>query len=167
MASSSRRRISSFNLSFLDIMFCGFGAVVLLVLIINTNALNRRSEQVAEISSEVQQLEMEERLMGGHIERQQAEISRLERSVAALQQTRAAFVKELDEVKSETVAADQRRSAEERISALQEELRRLEKEVEAAAQQKAAERQAGRQVRAFVGKGNRKRLCGTTTGPCK
>ena len=141
-------------------MFCGFGAVVLLVLIINTNTRTRRSEQIANISSDVQQLEMEERLMSGHIERQQAEISRLERSMSTLRQTRAAFVKELEEVKSETVSADRRRSAEDSIAALQAELRRLEQQVEVAAQQKAAEREAGRQVRAFVGKGNRQYLTG-------
>ena len=39
MASASRRPVSSFNISFLDIMFCGFGAVVLLVLIINSNII--------------------------------------------------------------------------------------------------------------------------------
>ena len=70
MASHSRRRISSFNLSFLDIMFCGFGAVVLLVLIINTNTLNRRSQRVADISTDLEQMEMEKRLMNGHIVRQ-------------------------------------------------------------------------------------------------
>jgi len=31
----SRRKVSPFSLSFLDIMFCGFGAVVLLVLVLN------------------------------------------------------------------------------------------------------------------------------------
>ncbi|MBT8355716.1 MAG: hypothetical protein KJO60_14405 [Desulfofustis sp.] len=160
MASHSRRRISSFNLSFLDIMFCGFGAVVLLVLIINTNTLNRRSERVADISTELEQMEMEERLMNGHIVRQQAEIGRFERSISTLQKTRTAFMNELDEVESSTVSNSQRRSAEERIAALQEELRRLANELQVAARQKREARDAGRQVRAFVGAGNRQYLTG-------
>ena len=160
MASSSRRRISSFNLSFLDIMFCGFGAVVLLVLIINATTLNQRSERVADISNELQQMEMEARLMNGHIERQQAEIERLERSISTLQQTRTAFMNELEEVESTTISNAQRQSAEERIAVLQEELLRLEQEVQVAARQKIEARQAGRQVRAFVGAGNRQYLTG-------
>ncbi len=159
MASFSRRRISSFNLSFLDIMFCGFGAVVLLVLIINTHTLTRRSERLADIEGDLQQAEMEQRLMGAHLERQQAEISQLESSVAALQRTRATFLEELDGVEGK-IGAGQRQSAEEQIAALQDELQRLEKELQLTAQQKAAQRQAGRQVRTFVGAGNRQYLTG-------
>ena len=160
MASHSRRRISSFNLSFLDIMFCGFGAVVLLVLIINTNTLNQRSEKVADVSTDLQQLDMEARLMNGHIVRQQDEIGRLKRSISTLQQTQTALANELAEVESTTISTDQRRSAEERIAALQQELLRLENELQIVAQQKLEEREAGRQVRAIVGTGNRQYLTG-------
>ena len=160
MASISRRRISSFNLSFLDIMFCGFGAVVLLVLIINANTLSRRSDLVADMSAEVQQKETERRLMSGHIERQQAELRKLERTIATLEQTRTAFENELGEVRDKTISALDRESARQRIAALQEELLRLEQELQAVARQKSAEREAGRQVRAFVGAGNRQYLTG-------
>ena len=159
MASFSRRRISSFNLSFLDIMFCGFGAVVLLVLIINTHTLTRRSNRLADIGEDLQQAEMEQRLMGAHLERQQADINQLESSIAALQRTRRAFLEELEVVENKTVAS-QRQSAEEQIAALQDELQRLEKELQIVSQQKAAQRKAGRQVRAFVGSGNRQYLTG-------
>ncbi|MGI9537744.1 MAG: VWA domain-containing protein [Desulfocapsaceae bacterium] len=159
MASFSRRRISSFNLSFLDIMFCGFGAVVLLVLIINTHTLTRRSDRVADIEAELQQAAMEQRLTAVHLERQQADISRLEGSISALQRTRTAFLEELEAVENK-IGEGQRQSAEEQIAALQNELQQLEKELQAVTQQKAAQRQAGRQVRAFVGSGNRQYLTG-------
>ena len=160
MASFSRRRISSFNLSFLDIMFCGFGAVVLLVLIINTHTLNRRSESVANIEAELHQAEMEQRLMNAHLGRQQAEIRELEHSNSTLQRTRAAFLEELEVVEQSTISPTQRRSSEARISALREELKSLEKDLQSLAQQKSAQRSAGRQVRAFVGSGNRQYLTG-------
>ena len=54
-----RRSISPFSLSFLDIMFCGFGAVVLLVLIINTDILHARGEAFADLRSEVVRMESE------------------------------------------------------------------------------------------------------------
>ena len=40
-------------------MFCGFGAVVLLVLIINTHVVQARSEQFVDLRSEVIRLEHE------------------------------------------------------------------------------------------------------------
>ena len=54
-----RRPVSPFSLSFLDIMFCGFGAVVLLVLILNADTVKARNETFADLSSEVIRLEQE------------------------------------------------------------------------------------------------------------
>jgi chromosome segregation ATPase len=54
-----RRSVSPFSLSFLDIMFCGFGAVVLLVLILNTDTVRARNETFADLRSEVVRLEQE------------------------------------------------------------------------------------------------------------
>ena len=54
-----RRPLSPFSISFLDIMFCGFGAVVLLVLILNTDTVRARNETFSDLSSEVLQLEQE------------------------------------------------------------------------------------------------------------
>jgi len=140
-------------------MFCGFGAVVLLVLIINTHTLTRRSERLADIEEDLQQAEMEQRLMGAHLERQLADISQLESSLSALQRTRSNFLEELEGVENKIVAG-QKQSAEEQIAALRDELQRLEKELQVVTQQKEAQRQAGRQVRAFVGSGNRQYLTG-------
>ncbi len=46
-------------MSFLDIMFCGFGAVVLLVLILNTDTVRARNAVFADLRSEVVRLEQE------------------------------------------------------------------------------------------------------------
>jgi len=54
-----RRPITPFSLSFLDIMFCGFGAVVLLVLIVNTETVQARNEVFSDLRSEVVRLENE------------------------------------------------------------------------------------------------------------
>ena len=52
-------KISSFNLAFLDIMFCGFGAVVLLVLIINSNAVSDNKKKYQDLTSEVDKIKIE------------------------------------------------------------------------------------------------------------
>ena len=54
-----RRPVSAFSLSFLDIMFCGFGAVVLLVLILNHDTVRARTETFSDLRSEVVRLEKE------------------------------------------------------------------------------------------------------------
>ena len=54
-----RRPVSPFSLSFLDIMFCGFGAVVLLLLILNTDTVRARNETFADLSADVIRLEQE------------------------------------------------------------------------------------------------------------
>ena len=54
-----RRPVSPFSLSFLDIMFCGFGAVVLLVLILNYDTVQARNAVFADLRSEVVRLEQE------------------------------------------------------------------------------------------------------------
>lgn len=43
-----KRALSPFGLSFLDVMCCGFGAVVLLVMILNSQILERRKEKGAD-----------------------------------------------------------------------------------------------------------------------
>ncbi|MEJ2056392.1 MAG: hypothetical protein P8X39_00970 [Desulfofustis sp.] len=160
MASSPRRIISSFSLSFLDIMFCGFGAVVLLVLIINTNTLNRRDSEIAAIRSEQTQQEMEQRLWIDHLERQQAELSELEAGLTALQKTRNTILAELGRIQGAEISAKQRQSLEQQIQTAQAELQALEAELRRTAEQKTRERRAGRQIRTFVGTGNRQYLTG-------
>ena len=52
-----RRQVSPFSLSFLDIMFCGFGAVVLLVLVLDHDTVRARSKTFADLRSEIVGLE--------------------------------------------------------------------------------------------------------------
>ncbi|MBT8076658.1 MAG: VWA domain-containing protein, partial [Gammaproteobacteria bacterium] len=54
-----RRKVTPFSLSFLDIMFCGFGAVVLLVLILNHDTVKTRNEVFTDLRAETVRLEKE------------------------------------------------------------------------------------------------------------
>ncbi len=54
-----RKEVTPFNLSFLDVMFCGFGAVVLLVMLLNGKAVSKREEIHADLRGEVIKLEIE------------------------------------------------------------------------------------------------------------
>ena len=54
-----RRTVNPFGMSFLDVMFCGFGSVVLLVMIVNANAITEREELYDDLRGEVDRLERE------------------------------------------------------------------------------------------------------------
>ena len=54
-----RRSNNAFGLAFLDVMFCGFGAVILFFMIINANTYERREKINYKASGEVIKLDVE------------------------------------------------------------------------------------------------------------
>lgn len=54
-----RRQLSTFSLSFIDSILCGFGAVILLFLTVNANSLAHRHEVTEDLRGEVIRLEQE------------------------------------------------------------------------------------------------------------
>ena len=53
----ARRQFNVFNLSFLDVISCGFGAVILFFMIINTQSKTRSEQANIELQAESQLLE--------------------------------------------------------------------------------------------------------------
>ena len=60
-----RRQPNVFNLSFLDAMTCGLGAVVLLYMVINASSGQRAGNLTADLRGEVDRLE--EEVLEGHM----------------------------------------------------------------------------------------------------
>lgn len=54
-----RRSTNAFSLAFLDVMFCGFGAVILFFMIINANTYERREKINYEVTGEVTKLDVD------------------------------------------------------------------------------------------------------------
>lgn len=52
----ARRHVTPTNFAFLDIMFCGFGAVVLLVIILNGDVLRKRENTSADLRAELKRV---------------------------------------------------------------------------------------------------------------
>lgn len=159
MARSPRRMISTFSLSFLDIMFCGFGAVVLLVLIINTHTLSRRGNRVSEVETELNQAAMEQRIRRAQVERQRSEVHNLQMTSSRLEDGRQSMMARLSAAEARTAAAAAG-SVDDEIDRLKNQLNTLESDVNELIKQQSAERERGRQVRAIVGPGNRQYLTG-------
>ena len=163
--SRKRRTTSQFNLSFLDVMCCGFGAVVLLVMLLNGDMVATRKEIVADLRSEVTRLEREVKAGTEHLVSLQnsmlqteAEIVRTEglseRVIASLEQTRVELA----------TLSGKSQAAREHINALQSDLLSLDQESRRIDAQQQAELARGAQVREFAGQGDRQYLTGLRLG---
>ena len=160
-----RRPVSPFSLSFLDIMFCGFGAVVLLVLILNTDTVKTRTETFADLSSDVIRLEQE--VLTGQedlvIARNSMEVVDQEQRVTEgeserIIETLRKLEREIARMENETQAS------REHINRLTLDLQQLETEQQQRGEQEAAEPESGDKVRTFKGEGDRQYLTGLKMG---
>ncbi len=158
-----KRQSSTFNLSFLDIMSCGFGAVVLVFLIIDHSLEVEIRTVNAEVLSEVELLEEDIREGKAGLVRLRNALSEADLDIVEAGGRARRITEELDEYEAliasieESGVSDSDAVAkiEAEISQLEEEIRLLEEASQAA---------AGRSAREFVGDGNRQYLTGLNMG---
>lgn len=160
-----RRSVSIFGLSFLDVMFCGFGSVILLVMIVNAETVERREVVHTDLRAEVD-ARQREALTGRRelvalrttLASTQEEAQRAE---AAARSALAAIVRtreDLARLDAETLARI------ESVNSLKSDLKKLDEEtrrLSAEAQQASAH---GQNVRRFQGEGDRQYLTGLRIG---
>lgn len=158
----NKRKFSPFSLAFLDIMSCGFGAVVLLFLIIkhNVDANVTDPPDIPDLSSEVNLLD-EEILEG------QLGLAKLRNSLAELIKKvviaeglarRAANDKNETADDIEAIATNEQISS---IEALKDALKQLEQDQQ---RLEAETTNTGKDTRSFIGEGNREYLTGLRMG---
>ncbi len=160
-----RRPISPFSLSFLDIMFCGFGAVVLLVLILNVTMVQERNEVFADLRSEVVRLENEvivgrenQVVAVNSLKATDKEIVQMQGEARRVQQSKLEIESGLTDLRRQTTAS------REHINKLKSDLKGLDKKTQKlSAEQKAAAKR-GDKVHQFAGEGNRQYLTGLRLG---
>jgi len=160
-----RRSTEIFSMSFLDCMSCGFGAVILFFMIINSHVNATTDDESNELMAETNRLEIE--VLDGRknlalmrntkqkleTEKESAE-SRIAQIIALIQELQA----ELDKYDNETVAKI------ERVEKLQSDIKSLEEEVKRLLSLKAQQDAAGEQIRTFKGEGDRQYLTGLKLG---
>jgi hypothetical protein len=165
----ARRPVNVFGLSFLDVMFCGFGSIILLVMIINATAITHRKEVTRDLRGEVERVQREVFEGERYLAELHASLEATGRASAeaegAVQGTREAIGAGRAELASVLEAT---RARTDRLDALQAELKALEASRDAAAAEVAA-REAelaarGRKVRRFVGESDRQYLTGLKMG---
>ena len=160
-----RRSTEVFSMSFLDCMSCGFGAVILFFMIINSHVNATTENDNSELMAETNRLEIE--VLEGRknlalarntkqkleVEKEEAE-SKIAQIIALIQELQA----ELDKYDQDTLAKI------ERVEKLQSDIKSLEEEVKRLLAIKREQDAAGEQIREFRGEGDRQYLTGLRLG---
>jgi len=161
----ARRRINVFSLSFLDAMTCGFGAVVLLFMVINANVGLRAGRLTGELRGEVDRLERE--VLEGH-----KNLVELRNSLREIEQRRVGarglarrVLERLKQIQEELATYEQSRLARrEHVNRLKTDIRSLEEETRRLSALSESDETPGDRVRVFVGDGDRQYLTGLKVG---
>ncbi len=165
MARQRRREISPFNLAFLDIMFCGFGAVVLLVLLINANTISARHQAHEDLRAKVKMLDLQAEAGRKLL----AEVKNsLRQTDEAVDETRGRAEQVLARIRTlDRELADLRQltlARKEHVNKLQSDLKSLDKTHRRLGAEIKADEDRGRHVRRFEGEGHRQYLTGLKLG---
>lgn len=152
-------------MSFLDCMSCGFGAVILFFMIINSHVNATTDDDTSALMAETNRLEIEvlegrKNLALARNTKQKLETeiedadSKIAQIIALIQELQA----ELDKYDNDTLAKI------ERVEKLQSDIKSLEEEVKRLLAVKQQQDAAGEQIRTFKGEGDRQYLTGLKLG---
>lgn len=162
----SRRRRNAFNpmsLAFLDVMSCGFGAVVLIFLILDHNVSEQDMDGDPNEVAEVRLLEEEIKEGQDNLVRARNALDEVSLDVVTaeglasrIQEQIADFMQQLAAMENNSVASD------ESLEKLRSDIRALEDQLQRL--QASAIEETGTSARAFVGDGDRQYLTGMFLG---
>ena len=159
-----RRQVSTFSLSFLDCISCGFGAVLLLFVLINARGVSQRQDAVKDLTGEVNRVKMQ--VLHGRTEHVVAR-NTLEQTIEELVRTEGLARRIREEIEEKRVElAEYDRDT----LASQEHVNRLKADIESAEEgvrrleAAALEGDGGTRIRAFKGDGDRQYLTGVRVG---
>lgn len=158
-----KRQTSTFNLSFLDIMSCGFGAVVLVFLLIDHSIEVEIKTVNASTLSEVNLLEEDIRDGQAGLVRLRNAIASADADIVEAKGLASRVTEELDRYEALIASLEEDGVAEDAdVEAIKAEINRLEERVREL--RSAADAEAGRSAREFTGDGNRQYLTGLNLG---
>ena len=161
----ARKPMNVFSLSFLDAMTCGFGAVILLFMIINTNIDLRREDTLVNLASEVDRMELKVLTGRKNLVELKEDLVRMIEQWAFLRDRREEIAEELQAMDAESDAIDEDQATrDDLIERLRAELEQLETETQRLADARETPQVQGDRLRSFTGDGNRQYLTGLRMG---
>jgi hypothetical protein len=158
-----RTDVVTFGLSFLDIMSCGLGAVVLLFLIIkhNTESETLTNTEIPDLTSEVSMLEKE--ILEGRegLAELLNTIAEVDNRIVTAQGLARRITESLEDKSGDLEEALAAASQDSDIEKLKQDLQRMELERK---RQEAESDNTGSDTRSYIGQGNRQYLTGLKLG---
>ena len=164
-AKTRRRSLNVFSLSFLDAMTCGFGAVVLLYMVINAAAGLRTDSLTGQLKAEADRLDVE--VLDGHrnLVELKNSVRETDHQAVVARGLSARLIETLEELEIELATYDDTTLArQEHIKKLMADLKALEESNRRLSASIPREEPGGDKVRSFVGDGDRQYLTGLKVG---
>lgn len=155
-----QRRFSTFSLSFLDIMSCGFGAVALIFLIIKHGSDHEIEIEAENLSAEVNLLQEEVEFGQEHLVQARNTLDTTSDELAQTQGLARRILEQIDEVKGNIAEVDSVDEQED-IKRLRDKLKKLE---QAKKNLEEENKKLGNNVRKYIGDGDRQYLTGLRLG---
>ncbi|MEA2109300.1 MAG: VWA domain-containing protein [Pseudomonadota bacterium] len=165
MSALRRREFSSFNLAFLDIMFCGFGAVVLLVLLINANTISSRRKTHEDLRAEVTRLERRAAAGRKHLAEVKNSLEQTDKEIITTRGRAQQVIVHIRKLRAELADLQRQTLAKKKhVNKLQSDLQTQDTEHRRLGAEIKADQNRGQQVRRFEGEGHRQYLTGLKLG---
>lgn len=162
---AKRREFNVFSLSFLDIMSCGFGAVILIYIVINHSTEVTSQTINLELMAEVTRLEQEVTEGTDHLVEIRNSLKVTDDEIVTTEGMANEIVREIQDLESRIAAlAKDGASQSDDIEALKKELKKLQEEAATMEGSVAGSEETGTSLRSFVGEGDRQYLTGLNVG---
>lgn len=157
------RQINSFNLAFLDIMFCGFGAVVLLVLIINSHIVSDNKIKQEQLLAKVERLKKDKKAADLNHQGIQQQLKESEQEAGKIyNQLSEINNNKISIVKKNSQNLQQSQQLKQQIKNLQNNIKSIDNNI---SKKKASGlKESGQKVRQYEGDGHRQYLTGLKLG---
>jgi hypothetical protein len=146
-------------------MCCGFGAVVLLVMLLNGDMISTRREIVADLRSEVTRIQREINVGKEHLVTLQNSMQQTDEEIVRTEGLSRQVLTNLEQTKLELATMSGKSQAKKKhIEALQSDLLSLDKDSQRIGAEQQSELARGSQVREFIGQNDRQYLTGLRLG---
>ncbi len=160
-----RSPFSAFSLSFLDIMFCGFGAVVLLVLIVNSQTVKSRKQHHRDLKARVELLQNEVQAEKRLLSQLQNSLEKADSKVTQMQGRSDVIIDRIRQTQQEMERYRQASLAQKQdIRKLQSDLKNMDAIHRRQMASVRHHQAAGRKALRFTGQGHRQYLTGLRLG---
>lgn len=160
-----KRESTPFNLAFLDVMFCGFGAVVLLVMILNGQVLQKREEKKEDLEGELKRVTALYEFARVNLANLQSDVAKTEIREGELEGQARQLLENIQQTRQQTEEA--KKSAREQgreIKAIERQKEALENAKKLLESRKTITAKPSGRMVGFTGDGRRQYLTGLKLG---